>query len=72
MATTPAIPTNSPPTFPRRLEAVVDVYPLDVIRERRVWQQSPVSVDVVDGELERQLLGADQRDRPISLLKDPA
>lgn len=59
-ATIPAIVTNCPPTFPRCLEAVVDIDPLDVVRERRVGQQCPVPVDVVDGELEGELLGTDQ------------
>lgn len=59
-------------TFPGGLEAVVDVNPLNVVGQRGVGQQGPVSVDVVDGEFEGQLLGADQGDGAVGLLENAA
>lgn len=34
-------------TFSGGFEAVIDVYPLDVVGERGVWQQGSVPVDCV-------------------------
>ena len=39
--------TNQIPTFPGGLKAVVDVYPLDVVRERGVGEEGSVPVDCV-------------------------
>lgn len=58
-------------TFPRRLKTVVDIDPLYVICECCVWQQSPVSVNVIDGELEGELLGANKGNGSVCLFEDP-
>lgn len=47
-------------TFSRCLEAVVDINPLNVICQCGVWQQRPVSVDVIDGKFKGKLLRADE------------
>lgn len=47
-------------TPPGSLEAVEEVNPLDVVRERGVRHQGPVAVDVGHGELEGQLVHAHQ------------
>lgn len=39
-------------TFPGRLEAVEDVYSLDVIGQRGVGQQGAVPIDCVQGKFE--------------------
>lgn len=58
-------------TFPRRLKTVVDIDPLYVICECCVWQQSPVSVNVIDGEFEGELLGANEGNGSVCLFEDP-